>query len=177
MSQDQGTLSKDYKLLDLDENATALEARRAYHRMKALYAEGSMATYSLLTAEQRDEILDDIERAYMRISREIDSHLPTPESPVSPENAVPLAPPEPGENLGAYLKRRRENLGLTLRDVAAQTKVRTTYLEHIENERLSDLPAPVYLRGFVREFARVLGLPDPESITAAYIELLDEEDV
>jgi hypothetical protein len=113
----------------------------------------------------------------MRISREIDSHLPTPESPVSPDNAAPPSPPEPDESIGAYLKRRREDLGLTLRDVAAKTRVRTTYLEHIENERLSDLPAPVYLRGFVREFARVLGLPDPESITAAYIGLLDEEDV
>ena len=76
MSQD--TLSKDYKLLDLDDNATSQEARRAYHRMKALYAEGSLATYSLLTVEERDKILDNIERAYMRISREIDSHLPTP---------------------------------------------------------------------------------------------------
>jgi flagellar biosynthesis protein FlhG len=173
----QDTLSKDYKLLDLDDNATSQEARRAYHRMKALYAEGSLATYSLLTVEERDKILDNIERAYMRISREIDSHLPTPESPVSPDNAAPPGPPEPDESIGAYLKRRRENLGLTLRDVAAKTRVRTTYLEHIENERLSDLPAPVYLRGFVLEFARVLGLPDPESITADYLELIDKEDV
>ncbi len=173
----QESLSKDYKLLNLDENATAKEARLAYHRMKALYAEGSLATYSLITAEQRDEMLDDIERAYMRISREIDSHLPTPESPVSPEDAAPPGPPEPHENIGAYLKRRREDLGLTLRDVAAKTRVRTTYLEYIENQRLADLPAPVYLRGFVLEFARVLGLPDPESITAAYLELINEEDV
>ena len=170
-------LSKDYKMLDLDQKATAKEARRAYHRMKALYSEGSLATYSLMTAEQRDEMLNDIERAYMRISRVIDSQLPTPESPVSPEDAEAPVPHEQGESIGAYLKRRREDLGLTLRDVAAKTRVRTTYLEHIENERLSDLPAPVYLRGFVLEFARVLGLPDPESFTAGYLELLDEEDV
>ena len=172
----QGALSKDYKLLNLDENATSKEARLAYHRMKALYAEGSLATYSLITAEQRDEMLDDIERAYMRISREIDSRLPTSESSISPADATPPDPPELSENIGAYLKRRREDLDLTLRDVAARTKVRTTYLEYIENQQLSDLPAPVYLRGFVLEFARVLGLPDPESITAAYLELMNEED-
>lgn len=171
------TLSKEYKLLDLDENATASEARRAYHRMKALYADGSLATYSLMTAQQRDEMLNSIERAYMRISRELESQAPTPGSPVSLEEATPPGPPEPGEKIGAYLKRRREDLGLTLRDVAAKTKVRTTYLEHIENERLSDLPAPVYLRGFVLGYARVLGLPDPESITAAFLDLIDEEDV
>ncbi|MCK5351303.1 helix-turn-helix domain-containing protein [bacterium] len=170
------TLSKDYKLLDLDENATSQEARRAYHKMKALYAEGSLATYSLMTGEEREERLDDIERAYMRISREITSRLPTPEAPVSPENAAAPVPPEPGENLGTYLKCRREELGLTLRDVAAKTRIRTTYLGHIENEQLADLPALVYLRGFVLEFAKVLGLPNPESITAAYLELLDKED-
>ncbi len=170
-------LSKDYRMLDLDQKATAKEARRAYHRMKALYSEGSLATYSLMTVEHRNEMLNDIERAYMRVSRVIDSQLSTPESPVSPEDAATPVPHEQGKSIGAYLKRRREDLGLTLRDVAAKTRVRTTYLEHIENERLSDLPAPVYLRGFVLEFARVLGLPDPESFTAGYLELLDEEDV
>ena len=172
----QNTLSKDYKLLDLDENPTPQEARRAYHKMKALYAEGSLATYSLMTGEEREEMLDNIERAYMRITRESTSRLPTPEAPVSLENAAAPVPPQPGESIGTYLKRRREDLGLTLRDVAGRTRIRTTYLEHIENERLADLPAPVYLRGFVLEFARVLGLPNPESTAAAYLGLLEEEE-
>lgn len=172
----QNPLSKDYKLLDLDENPTPQEARRAYHKMKVLYAEGSLATYSLMTGDEREEMLDNIERAYMRISRELTSRLTTPEAPVSPENAAAPVPLEPGESIGTYLKRRREDLGLTLRDVAARTRIRTTYLEHIESERLTDLPAPVYLRGFVLEFARVLGLPNPESIAASYLELLEEEE-
>ncbi len=172
----QNPLSKDYKLLDLDENPTPQEARRAYHKMKALYAEGSLATYSLMTGDEREEMLDNIERAYMRISREVTSRLTTPEGPVSPENAAAPVPLEPGESIGTYLKRRREELGLTLRDVAGRTRIRTTYLEHIENERLADLPAPVYLRGFVLEFARVLGLPNPESTAASYLELLKEEE-
>jgi len=144
--------------------------------MKALYSEGSLATYSLMSTKERDEMLNGIERAYMRISRELSLHLPTPEAPVSPEDLAQPDPPEPGKSLGAYLKNRREDLGLTLRDVAAKTKIRTTYLEHIENQRLSDLPAPVYLRGFVLEFARVLSLPDPESIAATYLELIEEEE-
>jgi hypothetical protein len=169
------SLGKDYKLLDLGKGATIQEARRAYHRLKTLYAEGSLATYSLMTPDQREEMLDNIERAYMRVSRDIESRISTPEAPVSIEKAQPPGLPRAGERLGAYMKRRREDLGLTLRDVASKTRVRTTYLSHIEEELLSDLPAPVYLRGFVLEFARVLGLPDPESITAAYLELLDKE--
>ena len=148
---------------------------RAYHRMKALYAEGSLATYSLLTADQRDEMLDRIERAYLKISMEMESRSPVSGPSLLSRARTALEPPAPGESIGAYLKRCREDRGLTLRDVASRTRVRSTYLEHIENECLSKLPAAVYLRGFVLEFARVLELPDPEAITAAYLELLDEE--
>ena len=169
-------LKEDYKLLGLDKNATLHEARRAYHKLKTLYAEGSLATYSLMTTEQREEKLDRIERAYMRIAREIDSRSSTRATPFLYEEAGPPGPPEPGEGLGAYLKRCRENLGLTLKDVAGRTRVRTTYLENIEKENLANLPAPVYLRGFVLEFAKVLDVPDPESITNAYLKLLSREE-
>ena len=172
----QEIINEDYKLLGLDENATLHEARRAYHRLKTLYAEGSLATYSLMTAEQREEKLDRIERAYMRIAREIDSRSAPKGSQVNMDEAGPPGPPGPGESIGAYLKRCRTNLGLTLKDVASRTRVRTTYLENIEKEKLADLPAPVYLRGFVLEFARMLDLPDPESITNAYLKLLEKED-
>lgn len=174
MSED--TRRRDYLLLGLDEGATAQEARRAYHRMKALYAEGSLATYNLMPAEQRAEMLDRIERAYMRISREMRPHSQVPDLPDSPEEALLPAPPAPGERLGAYFRRCREDLGLTLKDVAASTRVRSTYLEHIEDERISDLPAAVYLRGFVLEYARLLRLPDPEALTAAYLELAEGEE-
>lgn len=173
---DGDTLREDYKLLGLDENTTAYEARRSYHKMKALYAEGSLATYSLMTAAQREEILDRIERAYMRISMEIESQSKTGSPALFSQEAVLPYPPEGNESIGSYLKQRRENLGLTLRDVANKTRIRTTYLEHIENENLEDLPAPVYLRGFVLEFARVLDLPDPESITADYLKLMGEDE-
>jgi len=169
-------LSKDYKLLDLDKDATVQDARRAYHRMKALYAESSLATYNLMLSEERAEKLDAIERAYMRVCMEIESRSPTHGSAFIPAQAAPPDPPEPGESIGNYLKRCREHLGLTIRDIAARTKIRTTYLEHIESDRISDLPAAVYLRGFVLEFARALELPDPEAITAVYLKRIERED-
>jgi flagellar biosynthesis protein FlhG len=173
---DKDTLKQDYKLLGLDENATAHEARRSYHRKKALYAEGSLATYSLMTAEQREEMLDRIERAYMRISTEIESRSMAGSAPLFSQSAATPDPPGSDESIGTYLKRRRKTLGLTLRDVANRTRVRSTYLENIEDENLEDLPAPVYLRGFVLEFARVLDLPDPESIATAYLKLLGKDE-
>ncbi len=165
---------EDYRALGLAEGATPEEVRRAYHRMKALYAEGSLGTYNLMMPEERENKLDEIERAYMRLSSESHPSGDFSQQPLSPELAPPPDPPAPGEGLGIYLKRCRENLGLTLKDVAAKTRIRTTYLEHIEREDLTDLPAPVYLRGFILEYARLLNLTNPEEVAAAYLRLLQE---
>ena len=65
--------------------------------------------------------------------------------------------------------KRRENLGYTLKDIAERTRVRTGYLESIEAENFKNLPAPVYIRGFIFEFARVLGIPEPQKISEAFL--------
>ena len=68
---------------------------------------------------------------------------------------------------GADLKRFRESRGISLRDIATASKVGIRYLEYIEAERMEVLPAPVYLRGFVQEYARVVGL-DPRQTAESY---------
>lgn len=60
---------------------------------------------------------------------------------------------------GATLRKRREQLGLSLDDVAASTRVRKTYLLALEEERLQVLPGKAYAIGFLRIYARQLGLP------------------
>jgi cytoskeletal protein RodZ len=60
---------------------------------------------------------------------------------------------------GARLRQRREELGLSLDDVAASTRVRKTYLQALEDERLEALPGGSYVVGFLRIYARQLGLP------------------
>jgi flagellar biosynthesis protein FlhG len=69
---------------------------------------------------------------------------------------------------GADLKRFRESRGIALREIAAQSKVGVRYLEYIETERLEVLPAPVYLRGFLQEYAKVVGL-DPRRTAECYL--------
>ena len=46
------------------------------------------------------------------------------------------------------------------------TRINRTYLQAIEDGRFEELPAPVYARGFVRSYARHLGV-DPEEAVAA----------
>jgi curved DNA-binding protein CbpA len=69
---------------------------------------------------------------------------------------------QPGfEYTGPALERIREVLGLDLREISMRTKVSRTNLQFIEAERFTHLPALVYLRGFVSEYARCLGLDAP----------------
>jgi cytoskeletal protein RodZ len=76
-----------------------------------------------------------------------------------------------GPLLGADLRRIRESRGIALREVASSTKIGLRFLEYIEEDRLALLPPPVYLRGFLQEYARVLGL-DPRRMAEAYMSRL-----
>lgn len=82
------------------------------------------------------------------------------------EPAAPDLPPQPVPLTGAGFAAERARVGLTLEGIAARTKIRVTYLKAIEEERFDRLPPPVFLRGFIREFASCLGLPADEAARA-----------
>ncbi|MDQ2872218.1 MAG: DUF4115 domain-containing protein [Candidatus Eremiobacteraeota bacterium] len=65
-------------------------------------------------------------------------------------------------SLGDRFRAAREQRGLTLSDVAEQIRIRSVYLAAIEEENWASIGAPVYIRGFLRTYARFLGL-DPEN--------------
>jgi transcriptional regulator with XRE-family HTH domain len=68
--------------------------------------------------------------------------------------------PRMGE-LGNTLSRARRARAITLEDVERDTHVSRRYLQALENEDFTIFPAPVYARGFLRTYARYLGLnPD-----------------
>jgi transcriptional regulator with XRE-family HTH domain len=56
------------------------------------------------------------------------------------------------------LQRARQARGLTLEEVERDTRISRRYLAALENENFGLLPAPVYARGFLRTYARYLGL-------------------
>ncbi len=56
---------------------------------------------------------------------------------------------------------------MSLSDVAEQIRIRSLYLAAIEDENWNTIGAPVYVRGFLRTYARFLGL-DPEEAVAAF---------
>ena len=69
--------------------------------------------------------------------------------------------------LGERFRAAREARGLTLSDVSEQIRIRSVYLAAIEEENWSAIGAPVYTRGFLRTYARFLGL-NPEEVVAAF---------
>jgi len=74
--------------------------------------------------------------------------------------------PQPSElaSFGEELRREREIRGISLKEIADATKISKRFLEAIERNDHKTLPAPVFTRGFVREYARYLGLNSDEMV-------------
>ncbi len=73
-------------------------------------------------------------------------------------------------SLGAYLRSLREAKGGSLEDMARSTRVGIRHLEALEDERLADLPSPVFVRGFIRAYCSFLR-ENPEPALGRYQEL------
>jgi len=69
--------------------------------------------------------------------------------------------------LGERFRAAREARGLSLSDVSEQIRIRSVYLAAIEDENWSAIGAPVYIRGFLKTYARFLGL-DADEIVASF---------
>jgi transcriptional regulator with XRE-family HTH domain len=65
--------------------------------------------------------------------------------------------------LGETLRRARLDKGISIEDAERVTRIPRKYLEALELENFSILPAPVYARGFLRSYAGYLGL-DPKEL-------------
>jgi cytoskeleton protein RodZ len=74
-------------------------------------------------------------------------------------DAAPAASGEPA-SFGARLAAARERERLSVGDMAARLRLHVNQVRAIEGENLAQLPEPAYVRGFVRSYARSLGL-DP----------------
>jgi len=69
---------------------------------------------------------------------------------------------------GGWLRRQRELRQVSLREIADVTKISIRYLEALEEDRFDVLPAPVFAKGFLREYARYVGL-DPDEVVNTYL--------
>jgi cytoskeleton protein RodZ len=75
--------------------------------------------------------------------------------------------------LGETLQRARLARGVTLEEAERTTRISRRYLEALENENFGLLPAPVYARGFLRTYARYLGLEPSDLLPLFPVGYLD----
>jgi cytoskeletal protein RodZ len=72
------------------------------------------------------------------------------------------------DEIGHILREARENKGLTLEEVQDRTRINVRYLAALEDGRYDALPTSVHARGFLRNYARFLGL-DPQPLLDRYL--------
>jgi flagellar biosynthesis protein FlhG len=185
-----------YEVLELDPGASDEDIRRAYKRAREMYASDSMVVCGLFTPERLKLMNQRIEDAHDTLldpdkRRQTDLRLfpdgvparPTPVSGLSASASQPVVPAEPEvprpevpepeigpdtEFTGALLRQVREARGIDLAEISYRTKVGVGHLRSIEDENWPAMPALVYLRGFVIEYARFLKL-DATQVSRSYL--------
>ena len=178
---DEESLQASFDCLGLSVDASLDEVERAFLELRNLYSAETLATYSLFDEADRQEKLAALKNAYERI-RQAQAEKPDEETLPAQEEKPPVAKPlranvdaDLRQSPGLFLQQSRQVLGLSLQDVAKQTKVRSSLLQSIEEQRFDFLPAPVYLRGFVREFARMVKVPEIDALVDAFMGLYESD--
>src|SRR6185369_8083066 len=68
------------------------------------------------------------------------------------------------ENYGSLLREARERRCVSLTEISRKTKVPASALALLESGRLDGLPADVFVRGFIRSYAKHVGISDVEPL-------------
>ncbi len=175
-----------YEILEVAPSAGREQIERAYKLARDTFGEESLAGYSVLGDRDAAWLRERIEDAYRVLAdpeqrdaydawlaeRRSDPGAEAPEPPPAPaETPLPLVlddVDESGEFNGARLRRLRLSRGMELEEIAGVTKINPNYLRCLEEERFADLPAAVYVRGFVTSFASCVGL-DARRVAASYM--------
>ena len=177
-----------YETLEIGREAGLEEIERAYRLARATYADDSLAGYSVFGQGDAAAIRERIETAFRVLSDPEARHayddflagvsLPAEAAPFEEVEAtrevqIPLDAFEDLEDDsvefdGARLRRARLRRGVELDEVSRITKIGSVYLSFLEEGRFEELPARVYVRGFVAAYASCIGL-DPIRVAASYM--------
>jgi len=179
-----------YEILNIVPSASLADIERAYKKAREVYSPNSPALYSVFTPHEAKELARLIEDAYTVLinphSREqYDFRISPKKEVVSRKKAEPITPLaqymhfETDENFenqissttdfdGAFLKKIREYKNVTIPTLSEKSRISKTYIKAIEDENFDKLPATVFVRGFIDQYAKLLKL-DHGKITLSYV--------
>lgn len=86
------------------------------------------------------------------------------------------APAGDGESFGSWLRSQREVRQVELETISQSSKINIRYLEALEQDRFDLLPATIFVKGFLREYARIVGL-DPDEVLNFYLAASAQDDL
>lgn len=171
MTDEDDRYLRYYEVLEVPLEADFAEVNRAYRHLRELYSTDSIVTQPLeseLTEGQREEILAQVEEAYAALSerfRERRSGETARETAAG--RSIRLDIGESGIT-GDVLRRFREGAGVELHDIELATKVPAQHLGNMEEENFAMLPEMVFVRGYLKSYARHLGL-DADRVANDYM--------
>ncbi|MFZ5875539.1 MAG: helix-turn-helix domain-containing protein [Nitrospirota bacterium] len=175
-----------YEVLEVSPDASPEQLARAYALAKRHFSGASLGSYSLFDSAERTEVLARIEDAWRTLSnreqrarydREVLGRAPAPAGP-DPTSSPPASASAPAvssapslaltEVTGAALRARRESIGVPLQEIARNTRISIAYLQFIEEDHVKGLPHDAYLRGYLTQYAKAVGL-DPHTVAEGYV--------
>lgn len=65
-------------------------------------------------------------------------------------------------SVGQFLREQREERGMSVEEISRATRVPVSSVERIESDRFDELPGEVFVRGFLKSYARALGVAGDE---------------
>ena len=92
------------------------------------------------------------------------------------EDNQAAAPAGEGESFGSWLRSQREVRQVELQTITQSSKINIRYLEALEQDRFDLLPATIFVKGFLREYARIVGL-DPDEVLNFYLAASAQDDL
>ena len=190
-----------YTLLGISPKASFDEVRSAYDEAVSIYSSDSVATYTLFTEKEREQILSRLLDAYKTLTntqlrreynhsliqkgelsaeeigfssaedsisvkgklREVSAEsLMQEEQKAQDYNQLPETNLDLFENetpiTGKSIKMLRTTREISLEEIYRKTNIPKKTLEDIEEENFEELPAFVYLKGFLKNYAKILGI-------------------
>jgi flagellar biosynthesis protein FlhG len=150
--------------MGLSEQASSTAMRAQYRRLWEGYKRETAISQVVLSSEERVDLIAELEQTYRALQVALDA---PPANDKEDTNTVDdaSAPPEHTEAIeevghcGAQIRKARQKRELTLKEFSLHTRIGLRYLEAVEAMEVDALPHPVYLRGYLREIARVLDYP------------------
>lgn len=167
-----------YATLEVDPGTPEDQVRRAYKRLVHLFDPESPVVYGLYTREEAVALVARIEAAWRTLdsarrgrgAAEATAGGPpsTVLAPVIDDPLAALGFPPDAPLTGTTIARVRTLLGVSLEDIADRTKIGMFTLRCIERDAYGDLPAKVYLKGFLKQIAGILRI-DAERLIRDYL--------